>query len=174
LAQARWPEAAEVPADPMAAAEMEPVLETVRLLRNLRSEEDVAADASPRGFVRPSTPDARAILSAQSATVARLAHLTELTVLEAGTGAPAGAASRVAEFGECYLERPRAGPARSEALERERSRLAELLAKARARLADDGFLRGAPPEVVEAQRKREAELADRLDKIDRHLQGASP
>jgi valyl-tRNA synthetase len=174
LLQARWPEPAEVSADPEAVAEMAPVLETVRLLRNLRSEEGVAADASPRGFVRPARQEVRAVLSAHHGTVARLAHLAFLTVLDPGSGAPPGSPSRVAEFGECYLERTAVGPARSEALERERARLRELLAKARARLGDPGFLRAAPPEVVQEQRKKEAELAGRLEKIDRHLEEASP
>ncbi len=173
LATARWPTAEEVAADPAAVQEMEPVLEAVRLLRNLRSEEGIAAEATPRGFVRPNGPEAARVLSQERATVARLAHLSEVTLLGAAEPPPTGSASRVAGLGECYLERPATGPARSEALERERERLAELLAKTRARLADPGFVRGAPPTVVEEQRRKEAELAERIGKIDRHLEEAS-
>ncbi len=172
LAVARWPTAAEVPADAAAVDAMEPVLEVTRLLRNLRSEEKVAAEAMPRGFVRPTLASA-AVLDAERATIVRLAHLSELVVLPPGSASPPGTASRVAAVGECYLERPAVGPGRSEALSRERQRLAELLAKARARLADPGFVRGAPAHVVDEQRKKEAELSERLATIDRHLEEAS-
>jgi len=172
LAAASWPRAAEVNPDPLAVVEMEPVLEAVRLLRNLRSEEEVPADATPEGWVRPSGPETAKVLAAQAPTIAHLARLSSLRILGPAEAAPAPTASRVAPFGECYLARPAAGPARSAALERERERLAGLLARTHARLADPGFVRSAPPEVVEEHRQKEAELTERIAKIDRHLTGA--
>jgi len=173
LALARWPSAAEVGPDPKVEAEMEPVLEAVRLLRNLRSEEGIPAEATPRGWVRPGGTDVARTLAAQAPTIARLARLAGVTLLTPGEAPPAPAASRVAPLGECYLERPTAGPSRSAALARERERLARLLVKPRARLADPGFVRAAPPEVVEEHRRKEAELAERIGKIDRHLEEAA-
>ena len=172
LALARWPRIAEVGPDPLAVVEMEPVLEAVRLLRNLRSEESVAAEATPRGWLRPSGAEAERVLAAQLGTIAHLARLAGVALLRSGETPPAPAAGRVAPLGECYLERPAAGPARTSALERERERLAGLLAKTRARLADPGFVRGAPAEVVTEHRHKEAELAERIGRIDRELQGA--
>jgi valyl-tRNA synthetase len=169
LALARWPAVAEVPPDPLAEVEIEPVLEAVRLLRNLRSEEGVAAEATPRGWLRPSGPAAAKVLADQATTIARLAHLASLDVLRGADAPPVAAAGRVAPLGECFLEKPAAAPARSEALARERERLAGLLAKTRARLSDPSFVRAAPPEVVEEHRRKEAELAERISKIDRHL-----
>ena len=55
LALTAWPRSEEAPADPAAEVEMEPVLETIRLLRNLRSEEKVPADSAPKGWVRPAS-----------------------------------------------------------------------------------------------------------------------
>jgi len=172
LALARWPVAGEVEPDPLAVVEMEPVLEAVRLLRNLRADEDVPAEANPRGWIRPAGPEAGRVLAAQGPTIARLARLSDVALLGPSELPPAAAAGRVAPLGECYLERPASSPARSAALEREREHLAALLAKTRARLADPGFVRGAPPEVVAEHRRKEAELSERIGKIDRHLQGA--
>ena len=169
LALAPWPRSGEVAPDPLAAVEMEPVLEAVRLLRNLRSDEEVPADASPRGWIRPAGPEAERVLGAQAATIARLARLSDVTVLGPSAAPPAAVAGRVAPLGECFLERPPATPARSAALERERERLAGLLAKTRARLADPEFVRAAPAEVVDDHRRKEAELAERIGKIDRQL-----
>jgi len=149
--------------------EMEPVLEAVRLLRNLRSDEEVPADANPRGWIRPSGPEAARVLAGQAPTIAHLARLSAVTLLGPGEALPGPVASRVAPLGECYLERPPASPARSASLERERERLAGLLAKSRARLADPGFVAGAPAEVVEEHRRKATELAERIGKIDRHL-----
>jgi valyl-tRNA synthetase len=173
LAAARWPAAGEAMPDPVAATEMEPVLEAVRLLRNLRSEERIDSDASPRGYVRPATAAVARVLGSQRSTIVRLARLDELVTLGPTDGPPPRTGSRVASIGECYLERPAASPARHDALERERARLRELLDKTRARLADPGFVRSAPAAVVEEHRRKEAELAERIGKIDRHLEEAS-
>ncbi len=173
LALARWPEAGEVPTDPASVAEMEPVLEAIRLLRNLRSDEEVPVEATPKAWLRPSGPEAARVLASEGATIARLVRLESLALLGAEEPAPASAASRVAPMGECFLERSAASPARSAALERERDRLAALLAKTRSRLADPKFVQSAPPEIVEEHRRKEAELAERLGKIDSHLAEAA-
>jgi valyl-tRNA synthetase len=72
-------------------------------------------------------------------------------------------------LGECYLERPLAGPEASEALRKERDKISVLLEKARARLADDGFRARAPPEVVREAEEKARELAERIGRIDEHL-----
>ncbi len=173
LACAAWPSATEPPADPAAIAAMEPVLETIRLLRNVRAEERFPIGLNPRGYVRPGGAEAARVLASERGTITRLVRLSELEILGAGDAPPAHAASRVAPFGECFLERPPTGVGRSDALARERERLAELLAKARARLADPGFIARAPPEVVAEHRRKEAELAGRLATLDRHLEEAA-
>ncbi len=173
LATVRWPAAAEVMPDPAAEAEMEPVLEAVRLFRNLRADEDVGVDLTPRGWIRPSGEEVARTLEAQRATIVHLARLGELTLLAPAEAGPANVASRVAAFGECHLERPTEAPASRETLARERERLAALLAKARGRLDDRGFLDRAPPPVVEEHRRRAAELQERIARIDRHL-GEAP
>ncbi len=173
LAQAHWPSSEEVPPDPLAVVEMEPVLEAVRLLRNLRSDEGVPAEATPRGWIRPAGPEAERVLRPQVGTIAHLAHLSAVALLGPDEPVAGPSVSRVAVLGECYLERAAAGSGRSEALSRERDRLAGLLTKTRARLADPGFLKAAPPEVVEEHRRKEVELTERIGKIDRHLEEAT-
>ena len=169
LAASSWPRADEAPSDPVAELEMEPVLETVRLLRNLRSEEKVAVGATPKAWVRPNGPEVARILAAQRTTVERLAHLGALELLGEREGNPSGTGSRVAVFGECFLERPSASSATAEALLREREKLSALLEKTRGRLADPGFRKGAPPDVVREAEEKATELAGRIRRIDEHL-----
>ncbi len=173
LAVAPWPRASEVPADPLAVLQMAPVLEAVRLLRNLRSEESVPVTASPPAWIRPSGPGPAEVLARETATIARLAHVGRLVLLGGSDAAPSGAASRVAPLGECYLEVV-GGATSAEALTKEREHLQGLLTKARARLDDPAFVRAAPPEVVEEHRRRAAELAARVRRLDEHLAEAAP
>ncbi len=169
LALAPWPTLAEIAADPLVEAEMEPLLETIRLFRNLRAEEKVGAETLPPAWVRPSGPEVARVLAEGRATVERLARVSALTLLGPSDPPPAGASGRVAPLGECFLQRPHAGPGETEALEREREKLSKLLEKTRGRLGDDGFRARAPPEVVRETEGKAADLEERLRRIDEHL-----
>jgi valyl-tRNA synthetase len=173
LASTPWPRPEEVDPDPIAAVEMEPLLEAVRLLRNLRADEQIAAAAHPRAWIRPAGPEVGRVLSAERATIARLARVSGPEILDPRADPPPGAGGRVAPFGECFVERPPAGPGSSDALEREREKLSDLLAKTRGRLSDPGFRRGAPPEVVRAAEEKAKELEERIGRIDVQLKEAT-
>jgi len=155
---------------------MEPVLETVRLLRNLRSEEKVPVNATPKAWVRPAGQEVERVLRNESGTIVRLARLGSLETLDPSASVPPGTGRRVAAFGECFLERPVASGATAEALRREREKLQTLLEKTRARLADPGFRDRAPREVVQEAEEKATELSERVRRIDEHLKqdGASP
>jgi valyl-tRNA synthetase len=169
LAVAGWPGVAEAPDDPVAEVEMESVLEAIRLLRNLRSDEQVPAATVPPAWIRPAGPDVARVLDGQRATIGRLARVEPLTFLAETDPAPPGTGSRVAPLGECYVERPPARAEDTEALGREREKLHELLEKTRGRLADAGFRARAPPEVVREAEEKARELEERIRRIDDHL-----
>jgi valyl-tRNA synthetase len=169
LASARWPEAADVPADPAAELEMGTVLESVRLLRNLRAEEHVPQGSVPPAWIRPAGPEVASLLDRERGTVARLARVQPLHFLSADAPPPGGTASRVAALGECYMERPTTAPEGSEALLKERTKIVALLEKTQGRLADPGFRARAPPEVVREAEEKVRELSERVERIDEHL-----
>jgi valyl-tRNA synthetase len=168
-----WPSPEEAPADPVAEVEMESVLEATRLLRNLRAEEHIPAETRPRAWIRPSGSEVARVLTAERATVERLARVRPLALLAPADPSPARSGSRVAALGECYVERAPASGAETEALEREREKIAALLEKTRARLADDGFRGHAPPEVVREAEAKAKELTERLGRIDEHLKASA-
>jgi len=169
LDNAAWPSPGEVEPDPIAELEMEPVLEAIHLLRNLRSEERVAPGATPRAWIRPAGPEVVRILSGQLGTIARLAQVHGPELLDAAAAPPGRVAGRVAPLGECFLERAAATAGSTETLEREREKLSVLLEKTRGRLADPGFRARAPPEVVREAEGKAAELAERIGRIDEQL-----
>ncbi len=174
LTTARWPEPNEAPSDATAELEMEVVLEAVRLLRNLRADEHVPAGTLPPAWIRPGSSEAETVFRQQQGTVERLARVQPLQLLAANAPPPDHAGSRVAPFGECYVERPETGPGESEALEREREKLVALLEKTRGRLEDAGFRDRAPAEVVREAEEKARELTERIRRIDDHMNaGAS-
>ncbi|MCI4364701.1 MAG: valine--tRNA ligase [Thermoplasmata archaeon] len=171
LAAARWPVAGEAPSDPEAEVEMETVLEAVRLMRNLRSDEHIPLEVVPPAWIRPAGPEVAQLLAREQGTVERLGRVRPLTFLGFGSPNPPRSGSRVAELGECYVERPESGPAEFETLRREREKISALLEKTRGRLADQGFRARAPPEVVREAEEKVRELAERIGRIDDHLKG---
>ena len=170
---APWPRPEEAPADPEAEVAMESVLEAIRILRVLRSENRLPPAESLPAWVRPQGPAVAEVLAAQGESIQRLAKLASLTVLPAHAPAPAGALAAVAPLGELFLARPAASaPSEWEAMVREREKLGMLLAKTRDRLADPTFRARAPPEVVEEATGKAAELEARIRRIDEHLNAA--
>jgi valyl-tRNA synthetase len=169
LATARWPATDEAPSDPVAEVEMETVLESIRLLRNLRADEHVPAGSVPRAWIRPAGPEVARVLQNERPTVGRLARVQPLEFLDPGAPTPSGVGSRVAPFGECFVERPLTAPVETETLGRERDKLSGLLGKTRARLDDPGFRARAPPEVVAETEEKAREIEERIRRIDEHL-----
>ncbi len=169
LATTTWPAEDEAPTDSVAEVEMETVLESVRLLRNLRADEQVPSGSIPPGWIRPAGPEVERLLTQQLSTISHLARVHPLTILGAGSPTPAGSGSRVAPLGECYVERPAARPVDTEALTREREKLSALLEKTRARLGDAGFRARAPPELVAETEEKARELEERIRRIDEHM-----
>ena len=168
LALAPWP-GAELSPDPNAESEMETVLEAVRLLRNLRSEESIAAEKVPPAWVRATTPSRTALFQFHQGTIERLARVHPLTILAPGAQGPENASSRVAPFGEVSVQRPEGSAETNEALELEREKLIALLERSRERLSDPGFRARAPPAVVREHEAKVEELAGRIRRIDAHL-----
>jgi valyl-tRNA synthetase len=169
LAAAAWPARGEAPTDSVAEVEMETVLESVRLLRNLRADEQVPSGSIPPGWIRPAGPEVERLLTQQLSTISHLARVHPLTILGADSPTPAGAGSRVAPLGECYVERPAARAVDTEALAREREKLSGLLEKTRARLGDGEFRARAPPELVSETEEKARELEERIRRIDEHM-----
>lgn len=169
LVFAPWPVPEEAPRDAGAEVAMEVVLESLRIYRNLRSETKMPVGDRPAAWLRPATPEARRCLEEEGPTVARLARLESLTLLSADAADPPGTVRSVSPYGEHFLTRPASGADALEGLQRERDKLAELLAKTRARLADATFRARAPPPVVAEAEEKARELAERIARIEVHL-----
>jgi valyl-tRNA synthetase len=176
LIVARWPKAGDVDAE--LEGQVEAVLELVRSVRNARAAAGVPASSRlPLAVAVPASldPTVRALAPA----IERLARAVPLTLaadgdaLAAETGSGGRALSVVAgQIEAAVLLGDEAADSSGGADAGERARIEKelgqaeaALASSRARLADATFLAKAPAHIVDGARSREAELADRVEKL---------
>jgi valyl-tRNA synthetase len=173
LIDAPWPRPGEAPSDPGAEREMESILESVRVLRLLRSENDVPVKDTPAAWVRPSSPEHARILEMHAPLVVRLARTSSYGILGTVEPAPGSTVASVTPVGEIFLARPAdAESADWESMLREKDKLVGLLDKAERRLADPGFRSRAPPNVIQESEAKAVDLKERIRRIDLHLDAA--
>ncbi|MGW8282788.1 MAG: valine--tRNA ligase, partial [Gemmatimonadota bacterium] len=162
-----WPESGSFPADAEAETAIEALQDVVSSVRNLRSEYSI--DPGRRidlVLVDPPAP-LRAALEVESEGLKLLARLE---TVETAAGAPIGVPGAHAVLrtgGEIFLPLSNLVD-----LERERrrlidelDRLSSLLAAARGKLENAGFLERAPAEVVEREREKAVSLQERYDRL---------
>jgi valyl-tRNA synthetase len=174
LITARWPIAGE--RDESVEAEVEALIELVTGIRNARSEARIEPRLPLRvDVVVPSTMDAT--FGALAPAIERLARARPLERRASAAGLDEvrrpGSLTVLAGSIDALVAPPEASDG-SAALDRERlgRELADaerLLAAARARLSDERFLSRAPAHVVDGSRAREAELADKVERLRERL-----
>jgi valyl-tRNA synthetase len=172
LVVAPWPAAAPERLDPAAEAEIEILQDLVRAVRNIRALTTIGDRKPLRGLVVAPGERERRVLGAAHERARALAFLEELSI-EAAAERPSSSAVGIGAGFEVFV------PLGSEVdlgalaatLERRAAKLQAGLGGVRAKLANEGFLRGAEPEVVEAERARESEMASELSLLERNLAG---
>ena len=163
---APWPEP-QGWRDEDAEGTMGVVMAVTTAIRNVRSETGVPPSARAVAHVRGDEAT-RAVLDAHGGLVDDLARLERLELLAEGADPPKGAARAVAEGGaEVFL--PLAGlvdvAAERGRLERALAKADKELARTRGKLGNPRFVERAPAEVVERERRLEAEATDRREKL---------
>ncbi|MEP7361359.1 MAG: class I tRNA ligase family protein, partial [Chloroflexota bacterium] len=172
LIVADWPVASDiaVTADARLAQGATSVIELVRAIRAARAESGIeAADVLPAQVWLADGP-AQAAYSSMSSALARLARITPTLV--ADRAALTDGLAVVTGASEARLSRSDADRERERArLEKELRNVEAQLAATNARLVDTGFTGRAPAEVVEATRRRAAELAEQAAALQSRVQG---
>jgi valyl-tRNA synthetase len=162
LVLAPFPRAEDFPRDLAAEADIERLIDVVRVVRNLRAEMNLPP--SRRVDVRIGADEAtRTALAAMSDAIRSLARVEKLDFLPPGER-PRGAAVATAAGAEIFV--PLAGlidvAAERDRLSRGISRVDQELAGVRRKLGNESFVARAPDEIVAKERAREDELATEL------------
>ena len=162
LMQASWPSAALV--DEAAADEINWLVGLISEIRSVRAEMNVPAGAKVPVVIVGAGDDTNARIKAHEAAILRLARAESVDRADA---APAGAAQII--VGEATVCLPLAGVIDLEAersrLGKETDKLGGEISRIEKKLANPKFVEKAPEEVVEGEREKMAEFAERLEKV---------
>ncbi len=156
---APYPRASDFPPDEAAEREAAWIQAVILGVRQIRGEMNISPGRRIPLLLRDASAQDEAFVARHRALLERLAGLESLTVLPAAAAAPQAA---VALVGTLALLVPMAGLIDAAA---EVERLGKLLAKTQAdlakthaKLANENFVRHAPPQVVSGERERATEL----------------
>jgi valyl-tRNA synthetase len=164
---APWPEPPAAWRDETLEAEMDRVMELIGKLRELRARHDVAPRKELPAVARGSG-DVLEVLRRQAHLITDMARLSSFELGE-DVEPPANAATQVLGSLELFLGDVLDPVKERERLEKQRDKLSKALAQSTNKLANEKFVSKAPPEVVETERSRVAELEAQLATIERSL-----
>lgn len=166
-----WPTADAVLFDDAAEADMAVIMETVRVIRNVRAEFDVAPSRKVDAIFFAADSTSAGLLERNMDMISRLAGVGASSIHPAGGPAPEKAAHGVAPGIEVYL--PLAGlidiGKELERLRREAEKVDADAGKFRAKLSNEAFVSKAPAEVVAKQRETLAGIEEQLAKVRQRI-----
>ncbi len=172
LVRADWPAAIAAHADDAALADFEVLQEFVGAVRSIRALTSLGDKKPLVAIVAARDDAARGVLEASAERARALAFLETLDVT-ANAERPASSAVGIAKGMEVFI--PLGGDvdleALAETLERRVEKLEKGLVAVEKKLANAGFLRGAEPDVVEAERERAADMKRESELLTRNLAG---
>ena len=156
---ASWPTTAGSSLDPDAEADVEWIKAFVQGIRQIRGEMDISPARRLAVLLDDASGQDRTRVAAHGAYLSRLAGLESLRSLDAGETAPPAALAVVGAMQVLVpmagLIDPRAELAR---LDKRATKLREEIHRATAKLANENFVRNAPPEVVAQEQGRVADF----------------
>jgi valyl-tRNA synthetase len=170
LITAEWPSFDETLVDPEAAAELDWTIRLIGELRAVRAEMNVPAASKLTLLMKDAGPETKRRLASQGEIIQRLARLERIDPDCAEV--PEGAVQVVIDEATAVL--PLAGvidlDEEKARLGREQDKLTAEIAKLDKKLANEQFLAKAPEEVVEEQRTRRAEFAEKRERLGAALE----
>ena len=172
LIEARWPDGAELARDAEAEAEMQVIQDFVHAIRRVRNLTMVGERTPLVAKVAAPRSSERTVLDLHRDTVRALGYLSALEIAPEVERPPASAvavAGAIEAFvplgGDVDLAKLR------DVLAKRSEKVRGAIASVDAKLANQGFLERADPEVVEEERTRRNELALELEMLERNVAG---
>jgi len=163
---APWPVYDAALESPQAVAEMELLMDAIRAVRNVRAEVNVPMSKKVELIVKPSGEAQEAILKRNEEYLVRFCGTSALAI---GTGlaVPDKAMTAIVTGAELYL--PLAGlidiGQEIARLEKELQTLNAEVERVEKKLANEGFVSKAPAKVIEEERAKRNDYADKREKV---------
>ena len=172
IALTHYPQAADFPADPLAASAMKTIQDLIVTVRALRKELGVP-EKEPTPIHLHANNRIVALADANQDMLSRMARVGSIEFASeplSGSNARSTADFDVAVIYERQIDIP----AERERLSKEVARLAKILASAEQRLADESFIAKAPAHIVDGLRKQAAETKTLYGKTKAALDALPP
>lgn len=163
---ASWP--AENPAfeSPDAVREMELLMDAIRSVRNIRSEVNVPMSKKVELLIKPASSETQNILQRNEEYLKRFCN-TSLLQIDAEMAAPEKAMTAIITGAELFL--PLAGlidiAQELVRLDKELQSLHGEVERIEKKLGNEGFVAKAPAKVIEEEKAKLADYADKRDKV---------
>ena len=168
----KWPEFDQKRIWPKAVDDMQEIMNAIRLIRNIRSEFNIAPGSLIKAILLIPDPVLRKVFSSHQAYLLQMANLEQLELLEELDGELEQAVSAVSSRMEIYvpleglidIEKEKAR------LNKELKKVESELAKAEAKLQNQSFLERAPQQVIEKEKYKVEEAKGKKEGILQRLQ----
>ncbi|SEM66988.1 valine--tRNA ligase [Paenibacillus sp. OV219] len=163
---APWPVYDPALEAPEAVAEMELLMDMIRAVRNIRAEVNVPMSKKVELLVKPSSDSTAAILTRNEEFIVRFCGTSKLEISEALV-APDKAMTSIVTGAQMYL--PLAGLIDIEQeiarLNKEVANLTSEVERVEKKLGNEGFVAKAPAKVIEEERAKMADYAEKREKV---------
>lgn len=163
---AKWPEYDASLEAPEAVREMELLMGIIRAVRNIRAEVNVPMSKKVELLIKPSNAEAAAILDRNEEFISRFCGTSALEI-SVGLSAPDKAMTAIITGAELYL--PLAGLIDIEQeiarLEKEIQNLNSEVERVEKKLNNAGFVSKAPAKVIEEEKAKMVDYAEKRDKV---------
>ncbi|MCY9663776.1 valine--tRNA ligase [Paenibacillus alginolyticus] len=163
---ASWPVENEAFESPDAVHEMELLMDVIRSVRNIRSEVNVPMSKKVELLVKPASSETLTILNSNEEYLKRFCN-TSLLQIDAEMAAPEKAMTAIITGTELYL--PLAGlidiAQELARLDKELQTLHGEVERIEKKLGNEGFVAKAPAKVIEEEKAKLADYADKRDKV---------
>jgi valyl-tRNA synthetase len=168
---ASYPQPADYPRDEAAEAQIAWIESFVLGVRQIRGEMNIKPSKAIPVLLKNASERDKEYAQTHRPFLERLAGLESLTILDADAEPPQSATALV---GELSILVPMAGlidaGAEAERLGKQRVKAEQDLAKTKAKLANENFVRNAPPDVVENERARVIDLERTVTSLTEQLE----
>ncbi|MGG1555519.1 valine--tRNA ligase [Paenibacillus ferrarius] len=163
---AAWPTENAAFEAPDAVREMELLMEAIRAVRNIRAEVNVPMSKKIELLMKPASAETEAILRSNEEYLKRFCN-TSLLQIDAALAAPDKAMTAIITGTELYL--PLAGlidiAQELARLEKELQTLHGEVERIEKKLSNQGFVAKAPAKVIDEEKAKLADYADKRDKV---------
>lgn len=167
---AAWPKSDENLFDAEAEAAMNAIMETIKAIRNMRAEVNVAPGKKVPAILLV-VDDLQQVVAANQSYIKLMASVDELSILPANGDKPENAMAAVTKGIEVYL--PLKGlidvEKETQRLNKELDGMTKEISRIEGKLNNAGFLAKAPAEVVEKEKAKAQEIAVKMQAIQERL-----